>query len=919
MDKRINFTQRGTFQRGAFRGNRGRRGVQRGGPRARGHPIRGLRDSNFRIYPRGRGNNHHHQNNNGIHFSKEKLEEINNKDNNEIIQYFIDFDDLQQVFENTRFTKDMFYLMTELLMKISKINSVPASNTLYKILKNTNFNNLAKKQLAEENYYEQNYLYFILNLISLNDKLIDKFTDDLIRIKYGEISEYVDIIKTMIDKHQYKENLLLAEEVKTNMEKLTDKEKHKKLVELEQKQKERENQKYDDNNNLDSIPIDYKNRDIFLSSKDFIDNKELKIAPHLKLGSYFSYERYINSMFYLEYQDCYKDLKETINYLQLNKSINNMDKKELYQLSKEFSNIYFYLEGEIKGLDLNRDGAIITIEFRTHLYKRIKFTKRMITGSLVILTDNSFNNYLLTTVFFNPYVDKKINDNQKSNMWLPKFPYYRVKLSLININQESFAFLIKNRQHLQIFESKAYFESYIHVMKRLKELNIPDLPFKKELIDADFNDLDMMNVNSNQNYYIYNDMLLRPYQRKYPIEFINLFDNSQLLAIHQSLINKIALIQGPPGTGKTHVGTILTNILLQNMNDDAQILVVCFTNHALDSFIEDILKYTNDVVRIGGRCQNEKVAEYILDNRKKYSSRIYKETAGKLDLFGENMENITSLIDSRRRVSIGDVKKNFGPLFNKVINDFFEIMNEIIQKEIKGEVKYKYNKDEIHKEIYIFWNLIDVQNKKNKPDEIVYKLLECINIQDNKKLDNLYYKIIDNFIGYDLDNLEILKKLNSSEDIEEQNKEILEINNPNKPNEEEEEEDDEEELAQNLERINYLDIDLEENKNNINLENEELYGENLGDLTKLKLLDEQKYNYLLNSQINFFKIGPTIIKLLINYMKNILLSYHLNDYNNNLTNFNDLLSQKKEILSMSDAEAIKQYKIVAMTTHIIMK
>ena len=86
-------------------------------------------------------------------------------------------------------------------------------------------------------------------------------------------------------------------------------------------------------------------------------------------------------------------------------------------------------------------------------------------------------------------------------------------------------------------------------------------------------------------------MLLRPYQRKYPIEFVNLFDNSQLLAIHQSLINKIALIQGPPGTGKTHVGTILTNILLQNMNDDAQILVVCFTNHALDSFIEDILIY----------------------------------------------------------------------------------------------------------------------------------------------------------------------------------------------------------------------------------------------------------------------------------------------------------------------------------------
>ena len=283
-----------------------------------------------------------------------------------------------------------------------------------------------------------------------------------------------------------------------------------------------------------------------------------------------------------------------------------MKNKELYQLSKEFSDIYFYLEGEIKGLDIDRDGAIITIEFRTHSRNKIKFTKRMITGSLVILTDNNFEDFLLTTVFYNPYVDKKLNNSSKYNMWLPKFPYYRVKLSLISINPESFLFLTKNRLHLQIFESKAYFESYVHVMKRLKELIIPDLPFKKELIDKDFSELGIRHLNRN-NYFYYNDMILYPYKKRYPKEFSELFDKSQIDAIHNSLINRIALIQGPPGTGKTFVGTILTNILLQNMSKDAQILVVCFTNHALDSFIEDILKYTNNVVRIGGRCQNEKL------------------------------------------------------------------------------------------------------------------------------------------------------------------------------------------------------------------------------------------------------------------------------------------------------------------------
>ena len=42
------------------------------------------------------------------------------------------------------------------------------------------------------------------------------------------------------------------------------------------------------------------------------------------------------------------------------------------------------------------------------------------------------------------------------------------------------------------------------------------------------------------------------------------------------------------------MGTILANIILQNLRPGAQILVVCFTNHALDSFIEGILKFGND-------------------------------------------------------------------------------------------------------------------------------------------------------------------------------------------------------------------------------------------------------------------------------------------------------------------------------------
>ena len=726
MERGNNFPKRGNNHRGFYRGRgrgRGRveRGIRASAPRVnrgmRREPI--IKEGGIRASsPRGkrgriiRGNTFidsnreeiSNNNQNGIQFSYEKIKDIINKDDNEIIQYLMNFKDLSEVFNNTKFSIKKFDFFTELLMKISKINSVPASNSLYQILKNTNYNNMAKTRLAKEEYKDENYLHFINNLILLNDKLIGKYTDDTIRIKYGELSEYVDIIKTMIENGNYVNNLQLAKDIVINLDKLTDKEKHKKLAEIEQKQKEREiNIINDDNTNIEKIPIDYKNRNIYLSSTDILENEELKIAPHLKYGSYRSYDRYINTMFYLEYQDCYKDLKESIR--QLNKSINNLTIKELYQLSKDFSNIYFYLEGEIKSLELDREGAIITIEFKTHYKKNIKFTKRMITGSLIILTDNNFDNFLLTTVYLNPYVDRKINENSKQKIWLPKHPYYRVKLSLININTESFAFLIKNRQHLQIFESKAYFESYVYIMKRLKELSIPDLPFKNELIDANFTRLKFENLNPD-NYLVYNHrgykMILSPYERKYSKNFQDMFDKSQMKAIHKSLLNRIALIQGPPGTGKTFVGTILTNILLQNISQNAQILIVCFTNHALDSFIEDISNYTDDIVRIGGRCQNETVAKYKLQNKYKYSSDGYRFTAKQLDSIGGNLEYVTSLIDNRRRVGIGDVKKNFPELFNRIIHDFFEIINKIMTK--KNKFIFKHIEEKMKREIYIFWN-----------------------------------------------------------------------------------------------------------------------------------------------------------------------------------------------------------------------
>eukprot|EP00833_Pecoramyces_ruminatium_P013064 jgi/Orpsp1_1/1187096/evm.model.d7180000055374.1 len=522
---------------------------------------------------------------------------------------------------------------------------------------------------------------------------------------------------------------------------------------MQEKEKENEKNKISNINNdkfdINSIPIDYKNKNIQLSLEDFNEKLDILIAPHIKSGPYISYERYINTMFYLEYEDCYRDLKKTINvFKSMNKSVNNMDKKELEKLSRTYSDLYFYLKGEIIYVDINRDGVILTMDFIAPTSRKIKFTKRMITGSLIILTDNNYENYLLTTVYYNPYVDKKINEgnNRQEKFKLPKFPYYRIQLSLVNIDPQSFLFLVQNRKNLQIFESKAYFESYIHIMKRLKEINSNDLPFEDELINGDFKRIIMSHVDENY-YYKYNDIYLNPCKKLYPKEFINLLDDSQLNAIHKCLLCKIALIQGPPGTGKTHVGTILANILLQNLKPGSQILVVCFTNHALDSFIEDILKYTDDVVRIGGRCKNEKVKKKALVNKGKFSKRIYRGIVNDLERLGDNMKNITSLIDIRRRVDANLARRAFNSLFNKIIEDFFEIANSAIPSNWKLDLKAILNNidtNEIYKKIYIFWNTVD--NNQSNPRKIILTLLNYTNINENAR-DYLYDKIYKKFEG----------------------------------------------------------------------------------------------------------------------------------------------------------------------------
>ncbi|KAK3396789.1 P-loop containing nucleoside triphosphate hydrolase protein [Sordaria brevicollis] len=90
-------------------------------------------------------------------------------------------------------------------------------------------------------------------------------------------------------------------------------------------------------------------------------------------------------------------------------------------------------------------------------------------------------------------------------------------------------------------------------------------------------------------------------------------DKSQLNSLIQALARPISLIQGPPGTGKSFIGAQIAKYLFQAGH---RILVISFTNHALDQFLEDLLDNAHipmkDVVRLGAWSKCTERTESLL-------------------------------------------------------------------------------------------------------------------------------------------------------------------------------------------------------------------------------------------------------------------------------------------------------------------
>ncbi|MCJ1379502.1 hypothetical protein MMC17_002603 [Xylographa soralifera] len=176
-------------------------------------------------------------------------------------------------------------------------------------------------------------------------------------------------------------------------------------------------------------------------------------------------------------------------------------------------------------------------------------------------------------------------------------------------------------------------------------------------------------------------------------------DEAQGAALVNALGRSLALIQGPPGTGKSYVAVQVVKVLLARREEAEMgpIICVCYTNHALDQFLEQILSQgTKKIIRLGAGSKSKALEPFNLRNisqdtedtkvgrKSVWQAHKALETAGK---------EIASLLqDLKRSATTTFIKRYLEGSYPHYANELFQITDEdgftIVQNERRDPIQH---------------------------------------------------------------------------------------------------------------------------------------------------------------------------------------------------------------------------------------
>ncbi|CAG8650222.1 4167_t:CDS:2, partial [Paraglomus brasilianum] len=353
-------------------------------------------------------------------------------------------------------------------------------------------------------------------------------------------------------------------------------------------------------------------------------------------------------------------------------------------------------------------------------------SKKLLNGSLICVlwapnldedksVKNSTNGY---TLYFGVITDRQenslaANENEATiGVHFMDTSIYPIVLEDINRTPDVRS---KTPDRFMVESTGVYFESYVHILKALQDLNPGALPFSRHLapvteedLSADIEpplyarapgfrfDLSIL-LGKNENFMLDPTDELSQDRAIKKLTEANVLDRSQAEALVCSLCREVALIEGPPGTGKTYVGVELMKVLLDSKNRKraaiGPVLTICFTNHALDQFLEHLLHAgIKKIVRLGSRSKSEEIKPFALEEQCRNQgktveqSRMLRAAYKELDRLSAEAKELTGQL-SRKTINWNATAlfllTNYPSIYEQLCEDHADANNE--EDEFEGE------------------------------------------------------------------------------------------------------------------------------------------------------------------------------------------------------------------------------------------
>uniref|UniRef100_A0A8D3C3X8 Zinc finger, NFX1-type containing 1 n=1 Tax=Scophthalmus maximus TaxID=52904 RepID=A0A8D3C3X8_SCOMX len=345
---------------------------------------------------------------------------------------------------------------------------------------------------------------------------------------------------------------------------------------------------------------DFWNKPIYPTHEELQLDHRPFLRPNLTSERYKDTHHYLDTQFRLLREDFVKPLRDGIQEFLWNHIEPGKGNKRLK--AKHFDNFYVYFDTRLVVLNCTNTGLAYTVQFDIKPLKSVPWqnSKRLLNGSLVCLSCDHFESFLFATVS-----DRDLKDLTKGQVQIMFTEESRLKLADIQKDQ---VFLM--------IESTAFFEAYRYVLEGLQEQAVNSLPFQRYIVECSTNVQPPAYLRRQDKYDL--SSIAEPKYQKSTVPFRCLeagawpkmevlgLDESQMKALRLALTKELAIIQGPPGTGKTHVGLKIARALLNNgalwgnKFGTGTMLIVCYTNHALDQFLEgkQRCQYISDIFHI---------------------------------------------------------------------------------------------------------------------------------------------------------------------------------------------------------------------------------------------------------------------------------------------------------------------------------